>query len=142
MLPGQLDRVIEDFATTPREMRLELLLEYAGRVPPLPEQLSAHRDRLEKVDECQTPFFLAVEIDGTGRAHIHFDAPPEAPTVRGFAGILAVGLSDVSAADLVRVPADISSRLGLTELVSPLRLRGMAAIIARLKRLTAEQQRP
>ncbi len=137
-LPGRLAEVVEEFASTPREMRLELLLEYSEKVPPLPESLAGDRTQLERVVECQTPFFVAVDVDSDDTVHIHFDAPPEAPTVRGFAGILVEGLDGVSVKELLETPLDISSRLGLGELVSPMRLSGMSGIMRRMKRLATE----
>ena len=90
-LPGRLDEVVEQFADLPRDVKLELLLDYANAVPPLPEELAANRDTFERVHECQTPFFVAVEV-AEGRVRLHFDAPAESPTTRGFAGILHAGL--------------------------------------------------
>ncbi|MCK5448738.1 MAG: SufE family protein, partial [Gemmatimonadetes bacterium] len=100
--------------------------------------LAADRSRLEQVHECQTPFFLATEIDDDGAVHLFFDCPPEAPTVRGFAGILCEGLEGESWQEVLAVPADFYSGMGLQEVVSVLRLRGMGAILARLKRQIRE----
>jgi len=100
----------------------------------LPDHLAAHRDRMEQVHECQTPFFLATEVDGDGAVHLYFDCPPEAPTVRGFAGILREGLEGERREAILAVPADFYAGMGLQEVVSALRLRGMGAILARLKR--------
>ncbi len=64
-----------------------------------------------------------------------FSAPPRvAPTTRGFAGILQTGLDGLDADEVLATPSEFTSQLGLTELVSPLRLRGMAAMLARIKR--------
>ncbi len=60
--------------------------------------------------------------------------PPEAPTTRGFASILHQGLDGLSAEQILEVPDDFYSALGLAEAVSPLRLRGMSAMLARIKR--------
>ena len=65
---------------------------------------------------------------------LYFSAPAEAPTTRGFASILATGLDRQPAADILAVPDDFYSDLGLAALNSPLRLRGMAAMLARIKR--------
>ena len=134
---ARLDAIVEEFQTTPRDFRLELLLEYAGRVPPLPDYFVEHRERLQRVDECQTPFFVATDI-ADNHVTLHFDAPPEAPTVRGFAGILLEGLNGGTVDELLAAPPDIGMRLGLQDIVSPLRLRGMGAIVARIKRLLLE----
>lgn len=59
---------------------------------------------------------------------------PEAPTTRGFAAILATGLDGQAAEDILAVPDDFYTALGLAALISPLRLRGMSAMLARIKR--------
>ena len=71
--------------------------------------------------------------------HVFFSAPPEAPTTRGFASILRAGLDGLPADEVLAVPDDVSYRLGLTEAVSPLRLRGMAGMLARIKRRVREE---
>src|SRR6202012_762974 len=120
--------------------RLQLLLEFSQDLPPLPERYAEHHDTLERVPECQTPLFLAVEVEPDSVVHLYFDAPAEAPTTRGFAAILHAGLDGLTADDVLAVPAEFSSKLGLQDLVSPLRLRGMAAMLARIKRQVRDQR--
>jgi cysteine desulfuration protein SufE len=133
-MPQKLQTIVDQFAAAPRELRVQALLDYSRKVPPLPEELESNRDRLEQVHECQTPFFLSTRVDETGAVRLFFDCPPEAPTVRGFAGILLAGLEGEPWEDVIAVPPDFYSRMGLQEVVSALRLRGMGAILARLKR--------
>ena len=78
--------------------------------------------------------FVDVEVDDDATTHLHFSAPREAPTTRGFAGILAEGLEGLSAEEVLAVPSDVGSRLGLDQAVSPLRMRGLAGMLARVKR--------
>ena len=133
-LPARLQEIVEEFADLPAELRLEALLDYSRRVPPLPERLAGHREAMEQVPECQTPFFLATELDDGDRVTLWFDAPPEAPTTRGFAGILSEGLNGATAQEVLAVPNGFYTALGLDRVVSPLRLRGISAILGRLKR--------
>ncbi len=133
-LLAALEAIAEDFNAMPKELRIEALVDYSSRVPPLPERYAADPTLLEQVEECQTPFFLAAEIDGEGRVRLHFDCPPQAPTQRAFAGILAEGLEGASPAEVLAVPQDLPSRLGLGDAISMLRLQGFHAIIARLQR--------
>lgn len=133
-LPERLAAVVAAFRAAPASLALDLLLEHARSLPPLPPALSEHPERLERVDECQTPFFLASEIDAEGRVHLHFDAPPEAPTTRGFAGVLYAGLEGATVDEVLAVPLDVADALGLQRAISPLRLRGMSAILGRLQR--------
>ena len=119
----------------PRD-RLQLLLELSQELPELPERYADAAASMEQVPECQSPLFLAVEVEPAGdrRVHLFFSAPPEAPTTRGFASILRTGLDGEPAADVLAVPDDFYVALGLGQAVSPLRLRGMAAMLARIKR--------
>ena len=137
-MPPALDEIVELFAGSPKAMRLELLLEYANRLPPLPPELADDHDRMEQVHECQTPFFVAT-APGEDGVLLHFDAPPEAPTTRGYASVLAEGLSGAPAEEILAVPNDFYVGMGLGELISPLRLRGMGAILGTIKRLVVEE---
>jgi cysteine desulfuration protein SufE len=138
-LPAALSTIVDRFQKAPRDFRVQALLAYSRKIPPLPEEFAADRSALEQVHECQTPFFLATRVDAEGRVHLFFDAPPESPTVRGFAGILREGLEGAPWQEVLEVPPDFYARMGLEAVVSPLRLRGMGAILARLKRQVREQ---
>jgi cysteine desulfuration protein SufE len=138
-LPSRLQTIVDVFATSPKEFRLEALLDYARRLPDLPQRYADDPGLLEQVPECQTPFFLATEVDEDGTVHMFFSAPPESPTVRGYAGLLLDGLEGASADDVLGLPDDFYYGMGLEEVVTPLRLRGMGAILARLKRQVSEK---
>lgn len=137
-IPEQLQTIITNFKSAPKPLRLQLLLEFSKKVQPLPEHLAANHDQMEKVHECQTPFFLATEYPDDATVTLYFDAPQEAPTTRGFAGILSEGLKGLSPQEIIAVPDDFYEAMGLAEVISPLRLRGMSAIIGRLKRQVKE----
>ncbi len=139
-LHPRLQEIADDFNAVPDRDRLQLLLEFSRDLPALPERYAEHRDLLEPVPECQTPLFLAVEVGSDSAVHLFFEAPAEAPTTRGFAAILHAGLDGLEADEVLATPAEFSSRLGLRELVSPLRLRGMAAMLARIKRQIRDQR--
>ena len=134
--PHKLQTIVQTFQSAPKQLRLQLLLEYSKKVPPLPESL-ADSD-LERVHECQTPFFIATEVEND-HVHFFFDAPPEAPTTRGFAGVLFEGLNGLSPDEVLATPDNFYEDLKLGEVISPLRLRGMTAIMGRLKRQVREQ---
>lgn len=137
-LHPRLRDIAEEFNALQGEERLQLLLEFSADLPSLPDRYAEHKELLEPVPECQTPLFLAVEVDTDDAVHVFFDAPAESPTTRGFAGILHAGLDGLSADDVLATPGEFSTELGLQDLVSPLRLRGMAAMLARIKRQVRE----
>ena len=134
---AELQEIVDEFADSPKDFRLTILLDFANNLPSVPERID--RDSLEQVHECQTPFFVATEVGEDGRVALHFDAPPEAPTTRGYAGVLHAGLSGGTVDEVLDTPADFFVGMGLGELISPLRLRGMGAILARVKRQLVEQ---
>jgi cysteine desulfuration protein SufE len=136
--PAKLQRIVDLFAGAPKDLRLEALLEYSRKLPPLPEGLAGHREAMEQVVECQTPFFLATQVDEDRTVHVFFDCPPEAPTTRGFAGLLSEGLEGATVEEVLDTPDDFYTRMGLAEAISSLRLRGMGAILHRLKRQVRE----
>ena len=138
-LPAKLEEIVGDFEAVPPQDRLQLLLELSDELPALPERYEGHRESMEQVPECQSPLFLAVEVSDDRLVHVFMDAPAEAPTTRGFASILAQGLDGEPAEVVTSVPDDFYTRLGITDLVSPLRIRGMAAMLSRVKRQVREQ---
>ena len=141
-LPESLQEIVTDFAETDSGERLELLLEFASDLPDLPQRYTDHPELLEPVPECQSPIFLVTEVDNPEQGeqatvNLHFSAPPEAPTTRGFAGILHEGLNGQTAEVILSIPSDLPLRLSMTALVSPLRLRGMSGMLARIQRQTS-----
>lgn len=136
-LPAPMAELAEDFHAVGEGERLQLLLELSRDLPALPDRYAENcLATMEKVDECQSPVFLAVEVDDDAdrTVHLFFEAPAEAPTTKGFAGILRESLDGLPAAQIVAVPNDAPYRFGLAQAVSPLRMRGMIGMLARIKR--------
>lgn len=129
--------VVEDFQALEGNDRIQMLLEYAESLPELDPRFGENPELLERVEECQSPVFIAVEGDAT-EVILHFSAPREAPTTRGFASALNAALNGLSAQELLSVSDDFPTELGLDQLISPLRVRGMRGMLARIKRKTAE----
>jgi cysteine desulfuration protein SufE len=137
-MPPKLAEIVDEFASAPRDVVLEMLLEFSDAVPSLPSELAAH-EGMEQVPECQTQFFLRAEVQPDDTVQTFFDCPPEAPTTRAFAGILAEGLAGARTGEILAVPDDLYARMGLGQAISPLRIRGGTAILGRLKRQVREQ---
>ena len=138
-LPTALAEIRSDFRELGVKDRLQLLLEFSNELPELPEQYRDHPDLMERVEECQSPVFIFVEVDDHQVVHLWATAPKEAPTTRGFASILVQGLAGLTVEEVLAVPDDYPSDLGLTEAVSPLRIRGMTALLGRTKRQIREK---
>lgn len=147
-LPASVAELVEDFHAVPQQDRLQLLLEFSRQLQALPERYGEHPEALEQVVECQSPLFLTVEWEdqaATGEdstpVRLFFSAPMEAPTTRGFASILHEGLDGLTASQIAELPADLTERFALTQLVSPLRMRGMSAMLERIRRQVAQLPR-
>lgn len=138
-IPDNLAELIADFQELGESDRLQLLLELSDELPPLPERYADHPELLEPVPECQSPLFLTVEVAPDETVSLFFSAPPEAPTTRGFANILHTGLDGLPAAEILAVPDTFPEKLGLTQAVSMLRMRGMHAMLGRVKRQITEK---
>ena len=136
--PPKLQRIVALFSGAPKDLKLQALLGYSRKVPPLPPRLAGDKAMMEKVPECQTAFFLSTEVHDDRTVSVWFDCPPEAPTTRGFAGILAEGFDGATVEDVLDTPDDFYVRMGLAEAISSQRLTGMSAILHRLKRQVAE----
>jgi cysteine desulfuration protein SufE len=134
--PPRLQAIVDEFRECDRTERLDLLLEYARSLPPLPPHLEG--TELERVHECQTPLFVQVEVDDEGLVRLAFAAPDEAPTSKGFAGIIHAGLDGATVDEVLGTPSDFAMGMGLAEVVSPLRMRSVGAILARVKRQLME----
>lgn len=135
-LPEAMSDLAEEFTALDVRNRLQLLLELSRELPGLPERYAGHLDQMERVDECQSPVFLAVEVgdDDARTVGLFFEAPDEAPTTKGFASLLHESLDQLPAAEILAVPDDAPYRFGLSEAVSPLRMRGMVGMLGRIKR--------
>ena len=133
------ESLIEDFNSIGIKDRLNLLLEFSENLPELPPRYAEHPDLLERVEECQSPIFLFVEVSD-GIVRLFFTAPAESPTTRGFASILHAAMDGLTVDQTLAVDDDFPSKIGLTEAVSPLRIRGMRGMLARIKRQVREKQ--
>jgi len=131
--------IVEAFQEVPANLRLELLLEYADALPQLPERYADHPELLEKVEECQSPVYLFVELDAESKVNVFLTAPDEAPTTKGFASLLHKCLNQENAQTVLDFDESFVDDLGITELVSPLRIRGLHGMLARIKRQVKEK---
>jgi cysteine desulfuration protein SufE len=131
-MTNKMDEIVEELSQADRQERIDLLLDFAKGLPPLPGRLAAHKDAAHRVEECQSPVYLFVELDGP-RVALYADAPIEAPTVRGFVSLLLEGLEGATVEEVLQVPGDLVERCGLTEILGMLRVRGLTGVLRRVK---------
>jgi cysteine desulfuration protein SufE len=139
-LPASLAEIRDEFLELPEADRLLLLLEFSNELPVMPEEYEGHPEMAERVVECQSPVYIIVAIDDDGLVAMHATAPKEAPTTRGFASILAQGITGLTPEEVLAIPDDFPQSIGLTRAVSPLRISGMSGMLRRAKRQVAAQR--
>ncbi|NJL31267.1 MAG: SufE family protein [Phycisphaerales bacterium] len=133
-MPTPLDDIMDTFASVDQDTRLELLLDYAQRLPALPKHLQTQRDMgMNKVEECQTPVFLWIEHEGE-KVRIFADVAEEAPTIRGLISIMVHGLDGATPEEVQALPGDLLAKLGLSGVIRMNRAVGLAAMIARIRK--------
>jgi cysteine desulfuration protein SufE len=134
----KLTETVETFQMLDPQLRLEMLLDFARNLPPLPERLHAQRDAgLGRVVECQSPVFLYTAVED-GAARIWADVPEQAPTVRGFVSLLVDALDGAPPAEVAAVPDDLLQRLGIAQTLGMTRQRGLGAVLHRVKHAVAQ----
>jgi cysteine desulfuration protein SufE len=139
-LRSRITEAVEEFADLDGREKLELLVEYAAGLPPLPAEYQAKKAAAEgRIHECQTPVFMWMTTEPAGGASLVADVAPEAPTVKGFVAVLRQVVAGRPAAEVAEIPDDLIEQLGLADVLGMLRTRGLRAITARVKRGFAEQ---
>lgn len=131
--PEALHHMLTTFREASPSQCLELLVTYADTLPELPAALQQARDTMEQVDECAIPVFLLAQLH-EGTVHYYIDVPRDAPTMRGFAGLLHACLHGATPAAIAATPDDLCQQLGLQKALGSLRVRGLTALLMRMKR--------
>jgi cysteine desulfuration protein SufE len=121
----KLDEIASTFRSVDTELRIQLLLDYARKLPPVPARLRAGAGE-QRVHECMTPVYLWIETDDAGTVRLFIDVAEEAPTVKGIAGVLVAALDGAPREDYEKIPNDLLRALGLAALVGRIR-RGAGA---------------
>ena len=131
-MPTALDAIVTDLKGSDRQERIDLLLDFAKSLPPLPDRLAAHKDASHRVEECQSPVYLFVELDGRPGLAVRRrpDRGPDGARVRLAA---ARGAGGATVEDILRVPSDLVDRCGLAEILGMLRVRGLSGVLRRVK---------
>jgi cysteine desulfuration protein SufE len=132
---SRIDDVVAEFADLDGREKLELLVEYAAGLPPLPADYEVKKAAAEgRIHECQTPVFMWMTTAADGGATLLADVAPEAPTVKGFVAVLRGVVAGRPAAEVADIPDDLVERIGLADVLGMLRARGLRAITTRVKR--------
>ncbi|HLJ10917.1 MAG TPA: SufE family protein [Planctomycetaceae bacterium] len=134
----KLDELLEDFEGAEPEEALEMLVDFAGKLPPLSAGKAAQGEPAScRIQECQTPVYLWTAV-ADGKVRLEALVPEQSPTVRGFVALLVEGLGGASPEEIARLPDDFLPLLGLSATLGMTRQRGFRGIVSRIKREVAQ----
>lgn len=136
-LPQRLEEIVEDFSLCEGQEKLEYLLEFAEKLPPLPDWVDTSAANMDQVHECVSPVFIYPEWQD-GKIFFHFDIPQEAPTVRGYASLLQEGIGWTTPEEIQKIPLEFYLGMGLQKVLTGQRLNGVTAVLAHMKQLAAD----
>ena len=119
----------------PRE-RLELLIEFSDTLPDLsPQRAAGPAPSACRVKECQTAVDLWVDV-ADGQVRLEALVPRQSPTIRGLMALLIEGINGASVEDVLQMPDDVLTPLGLADTLGMTRQRGTRGLVAAIKRRT------
>ncbi len=134
--------IAEPFRAAGPDLRLELMRDYAGQLPPLPEAYAEMRDAgLGAVPECRSAVFLHVALK-EGRMQIQADAPRAAATARAFLAVLRKAFHEARPAAVATAPADPLRAMGLVDQLGRQRIRGLRAMYRRVRQTAKDASEP
>jgi cysteine desulfuration protein SufE len=137
-IPEGIDKILRRFATLSPDLTRQALVQYANRLPALPDRFQKLDPEQYKVHECQTPVAIYPEVV-EGRMYFHADVPQGAPTIRALLAMLFEALNGQPPAVTLAIPSDfvrqVMSKLGLGT-----REVGLNAMVERLKRAARAAQ--
>lgn len=134
-MPAALEELVSQFDGLPRQDRIDLLVEYADSLPPVPEELLAARDE-NQVHECMTPVWVWVRTGDDG-PELYVDVHETAPTIKAVAAVLIEGCRGATPAEILAIPPDLPVRIIGPDMVGQRRY-GLAALIRTIQRKVRE----
>ncbi len=137
-----LAELVEELNDLDDAEKLEWLVEYSDELPPLsPGRTAGPAAESCRVQECQTPVYLWIEVD-RDRVRIEADVPKRSPTVRGLVAAVVQCLNDANSAQVAGLPEDLIAHLGLQKALGMQRQQGFRGVVARIKREVRRQAVP
>lgn len=131
-IPPGIAKILRRFATLTPDLTRQALVQYAHKLPPLPERYARLDPEQFRVHECQTPVAIFPEVVD-GRMHYHADVPQGAPTIRALLAMIFEAVNDQPPEAVLAIPPDfvrqVMDKLGLGT-----REVGLNAMVERLRR--------
>lgn len=131
-IPAGIQKILKRFATLTPDLTRQALVQYANKLPPLPERFRDLDREQYAVHECMTPVAIYPEVVD-GKMRYYADVPQSAPTIRALLAMIFEAVNDQPPETVLAIPADfvrqVMDKLGLGT-----REVGLNAMVDRLKR--------
>ena len=131
-IPPGIEKILRRFATLTPDLTRQALVQYANKLPPLPERFRGLDPAQYRVTECQTPVAIFPEVVD-GKMHFHADVPQGAPTIRALLAMLFDALNGQPPETTLAIPPDFVPRV-MGKIGLATREVGLTAMVERLKR--------
>jgi cysteine desulfuration protein SufE len=131
-MPPGIEKILRRFATLSPDMTRQALVQYANRLPPLPEKYRGVDMEQYRVHECQTPVAIFPEVVD-GAMHYHAEVPRESAAIRALLAMIFEAVNGRPPETVLAIPPDfvrqVMGKIGLSA-----REAGLNAMVERLKR--------
>ncbi|MEO5580487.1 MAG: SufE family protein [Gemmatimonadaceae bacterium] len=136
-LPPSIDRVLRLFRSMGREEKMQALVQYSRKLPPLPERFRDLDRTNFTVPECQTRVDIIPELVD-GKMYFHADLNVrQSPTIAAVLAIVFGAVNGQPPDSTLAIPLDFVRTL-MESIGLGAREVGLNAMIGRLKRHAAE----
>ena len=131
-IPPGIQKILKRFATLTPDLTRQALVQYANKLPELPERFQ-NLDRSQfAVHECMTPVAIYPEVVD-GKMYYYADVPQSAPTIRALMAMIFEAINGQPPESVLAIPSDfvrqVMDKLGLGT-----REVGLNAMVDRLRR--------
>lgn len=135
-IPEGISKILKRFSTLTPDLTRQALVQYANRLPPLPDRFQGLDREDYAVHECMTPVAIYPEVVD-GRMHYYADVPSSAPTIRALLAMIFEAINGQPPEKVVAIPQDFV-RLVMDKLGLGTREVGLNAMVERLRRAARE----
>jgi cysteine desulfuration protein SufE len=137
-IPAGIQKILKRFEMLTPDLTRQALVQYANRLPALPERFQVlDRDQFA-VHECMTPVAIYPEVVD-GRMFYFADVPQSAPTIRALLAMIFEAVNGQPPETVLGIPRDfvrqVMDKLGLGT-----REVGLNAMVERLRRAARDAQ--
>jgi cysteine desulfuration protein SufE len=131
-IPAGIDKILKRFATLTPDLTRQALVQYSGRLAPLPDRFKGLDREDFAVHECQTAVAIYPEVVD-GKMYYFADVPQSAPTIRALLAMIFEAVNGQEPGTVLAIPPDfvrqVMDKLGLGT-----REVGLNAMVERLRR--------